>query len=199
MIRMKKIWDMIRILFPTLLIIIYLPHLILFALGGGKRELIISDIKKMEYQIGYVGLPTWITLLNMLHYNRYYRVLFYHRIGLPYARLAKWYCPGDRYFTLSYNMRIGEGMWMAHPYSTILNADSIGDNFCCIHCTTLGETSKGKPTIGNNVSLGANVTIVGPVHIGNNVAIGAGSVVVKDLPDNCVAAGNPAKVIRYNE
>lgn len=51
--------------------------------------------------------------------------------------------------------------------------------------------------IGDNVSLGANVTIIGNIHIGNNVVIGVGSVVVKDVPDNCVVAGNPAKVIKY--
>lgn len=53
-----------------------------------------------------------------------------------------------------------------------------------------------RPVIGDNVTLGANVTIIGDVHIGNNVIIGAGSVVVKNVPDNCVVAGNPAKVIR---
>lgn len=55
----------------------------------------------------------------------------------------------------------------------------------------------GLPIIGDNVSLGATVTIIGNVKIGNNVTIGAGSVVVKDVPDNCVVAGNPAKIIRY--
>ena len=47
-----------------------------------------------------------------------------------------------------------------------------------------------------NVQLGANVTVVGPVHIGNNVIVGAGAVVVKDIPDNSVAVGNPARVIK---
>ena len=88
-------------------------------------------------------------------------------------------------------------MLIAHPYSTIINAEKIGDNFSCIHCTTLGDKDGGRPMLGNNVMLGANVTIIGPVHIGNNVTIGAGSVVVKDVPDNCVVAGNPAKIIRY--
>lgn len=49
---------------------------------------------------------------------------------------------------------------------------------------------------GINVTLGANVIIIGDVHIGNNVTIGAGSVVVKDIPDNSVAVGNPAIVIK---
>lgn len=55
------------------------------------------------------------------------------------------------------------------------------------------------PTIGDNVSLGANVVIIGGVHIGNNVTIGAGSVVVKDVPDNAVVVGNPGRVIKYKE
>lgn len=47
------------------------------------------------------------------------------------------------------------------------------------------------------MSLGANVNIIGDIKIGDNVIIGAGSVVVRDVPDNCVVAGNPAKIIKY--
>lgn len=50
--------------------------------------------------------------------------------------------------------------------------------------------------IGNHVWIGGNVTINPGVTIGNNVVIGSGSVVTKDIPDNCVAVGNPCKVIR---
>ena len=51
-------------------------------------------------------------------------------------------------------------------------------------------------TIGNNVWIGGSVTILPGVTIGDNVTIGAGSVVVKDIPSNVVAAGNPCRVIR---
>lgn len=51
-------------------------------------------------------------------------------------------------------------------------------------------------TIGDNVWIGGNTVICPGVTIGNNVVIGAGSVVTKDIPDWCVAAGNPCKVIR---
>ena len=55
--------------------------------------------------------------------------------------------------------------------------------------------SAGEVVIGNNVFIGMNTTILKDVHIGNNVIIGAGSLVNKDIPDNSVAAGNPAKVL----
>ena len=50
--------------------------------------------------------------------------------------------------------------------------------------------------IGNNVWIGGNTVILPGVHIGDDVVIGAGSVVTKDIPDRCIAAGNPCKVIR---
>lgn len=50
--------------------------------------------------------------------------------------------------------------------------------------------------IGDNVWIGGNSVICPGVHIGNNVVIGAGSVVTKDIPEWCIAAGNPCKVIR---
>lgn len=59
------------------------------------------------------------------------------------------------------------------------------------------EVEYAKPvTIGSNVWIGGNVVINPGVTIGSNVVIGSGSVVVKDIPDNCVAAGNPCRVIR---
>lgn len=54
-----------------------------------------------------------------------------------------------------------------------------------------------KPiTIGDNTWLGGNVTVLPGVSIGSNTVVGAGSVVVHDLPDNVVAVGNPARVLR---
>lgn len=53
-----------------------------------------------------------------------------------------------------------------------------------------------KPiTVGNDVWIGGNVTVIGGVHIGNNVVVGAGAVVTKDVPDNTVVGGVPARTI----
>ena len=51
-------------------------------------------------------------------------------------------------------------------------------------------------TVGDNVWIGAGVQVMPGVTIGSNVVIGGGSVVVKDIPDNSVAVGNPCRVIR---
>lgn len=51
-------------------------------------------------------------------------------------------------------------------------------------------------TIGDNVWIGGNSVICPGVHIGDNAVIGAGSVVTKDIPDWCIAAGNPCRVLR---
>ena len=55
--------------------------------------------------------------------------------------------------------------------------------------------SSGGVEIGNNVFIGMHSTILKGVHIGQNVIIGANSLVNKDIPDNCVAAGNPCRKI----
>lgn len=72
-----------------------------------------------------------------------------------------------------------------------------------MHLTTIGKSNPQKkdlerPVIGNNVTLGANVMILGDIKIGDNVTIGAGSVVTKSVPDNCIVVGNPARIIRQD-
>ena len=96
---------------------------------------------------------------------------------------------------------MGGGIYLAHPYSTIINAKKVGRHFSCRQCTTIGNKQDDRndliPTIGDNVTLGSNVVIIGNITIGNNVIIGAGTVVVNDIPDNVVVVGNPARIIRY--
>ena len=53
--------------------------------------------------------------------------------------------------------------------------------------------------IGSKVWIGANVTILPGVTIGENAIVGTGSIVTKDIPDNAVAVGNPARVVKMIE
>ena len=161
-------------------------------MGGGKIK---KDVDRWADHYNSKA-PRWLFFLYLIHTDRYFRNLFYYRIGPIASILISWYRPGDRYFKIPSFMSLGGGCLVHHPYSTVLHAEKIGDNFSCAHCTTLGMGNGGKPVVGDNVSLGANVIIIGNVHIGNNVTIGAGSVVVKDIPDDCIAVGNPARVIK---
>lgn len=172
-----------------------MPHLIVYVLGGSKK-LINSDLSRFRSQVNISLTSNWLLLLYLLHNNRWYRNIFYYRIGPIWDLLIGWWRPGDKTLIIPFSTKIGEGMLMAHAYATVLNAERIGENFSFIHCTTIGKKGESRPIIGNNVSLGANVVIVGEVKIGNNVTIGAGSVVVKDIPDNSVAVGNPARVLK---
>ena len=59
-----------------------------------------------------------------------------------------------------------------------------------------GKTKLGRVTIGDNVFIGTKTVVLPGVTIGSNVVIGAKSLITKDVPDNCVVCGVPAKIVR---
>jgi serine O-acetyltransferase len=76
----------------------------------------------------------------------------------------------------------------------------IGENCTLGQGITIGGKSKSinVPRIGNNVYLSAGCRILGDITIGDNSIVGANAVVVKDVPQNSIVAGVPAKVIKLN-
>lgn len=77
----------------------------------------------------------------------------------------------------------------------------IGENVVIRQHVSIGTNAKPgqgglAPKIGNNVMIGAGACILGNITIGDNVSIGANAVVLCDVPDNCIAVGVPARVIR---
>lgn len=116
----------------------------------------------------------------------------------------------------SLGCRIGEGTVIFSPTKTLIDTTrpwliEIGKNVQITEGVTIlthgydwsvlkgvyGEVlgSSGGVSIGDNVFIGMKSTILKGTHIGNNVVIGANSLVNKNIPGNCVAAGNPCHVI----
>ena len=87
-------------------------------------------------------------------------------------------------------------MYIQHGFATIVTAKSIGSNVWINQQVTIGHKGDASPIIGNNVRISCGAKVLGGVKIGNNVIIGANAVVVSDVPDNCVVAGVPAKIIK---
>lgn len=110
-----------------------------------------------------------------------------------------------------YNIKLGENFYSNHNLVILDEAEVVfGDNvfigpncgfYTAGHPLNIAQRNQGleyaKPIkVGNNVWFGANVIVLPDVVIGDNCTIGAGSVVVKDIPANSVAVGNPCRVIR---
>ena len=99
---------------------------------------------------------------------------------------------------------IGKGFFIDHAMGVVIGETAeIGKNCVLFHGVTLGGTGnhsgKRHPTIGNNVMVGANSTLLGPITIGNNVKIGAETVIVMhDVPSNTTVVGAPGKIVRKN-
>lgn len=98
---------------------------------------------------------------------------------------------------------IGEGFFIDHGMGVVIGETAeIGRNVTMYHGVTLGGTSwkKGKrhPTIGDNVIIGANAAILGPITVGENSKIGSGSVVNKEVPPHSTVVGIPGRIV-YRE
>ena len=137
----------------------------------------------------------------LIHYYRIANWLYKHHV--PFLPKFIW-----RLQYLLFNSsvpascEIGKGTKFGYGgIAVVLHARTVIGKNCMIG---QGVTIGGKsgwyevPVIGDNVHISAGARLLGPVRIGNNVIIGANAVVVKDVPDNCIVAGIPAKIIKEN-
>jgi serine O-acetyltransferase len=96
--------------------------------------------------------------------------------------------------------RIGKGVFIDHGSGVVIGETSeIGDGCTIYQGVTLGGTSlshgKRHPTLGRNVTVGVNASVLGAIVLGDNAKVGGGSVVVKDVPANATVVGVPARVV----
>lgn len=178
--------------------LIYFLHLYLYVSSTNKHYLT-EDIKVWLKKLG-INKPISNTraLVFLLKYHRPFRNVYYVRI----TRLKKvlgLFAPPYRGFYFLKSTKLSGGLFLYHPFSTIINAKSIGSNCTIRNNITIGNVEDNNlklPVIGDNVNIGVGAIIIGNISIGNNAIIGAGAVITKDVPEECVVVGNPARIIK---
>lgn len=117
--------------------------------------------------------------------------------------LPRWLSHVTRFFTgieIHPGARIGRFVFIDHGMGIVVGETAeIGDGCTIYQGVTLGGTSlqrtKRHPTLGRNVTVGANACIIGAIVVGDNARVGSGSVVVRDVPENATVVGIPAHVV----
>ena len=95
---------------------------------------------------------------------------------------------------------IGKGVFIDHGMGVVIGETAIVGDRCLIYQNvTLGgtgkQTGKRHPTLGENVIVGTGAKILGNINIGNDVRIGAGSIVLRDVPNDCTVVGVPGRIV----
>ena len=141
------------------------------------------------------------------------KAVFFHRIAnffstAKFHLLARIISQLSRFLTgieIHPKAKIGKNLFIDHGMGVVIGETSeIGDNVTIYHMVTLGGISpsinsdsqrqiKRHPTLMNNVVIGSGAQILGPVIVGENAKVGANAVVTKDVPNNAVMIGIPAK------
>jgi len=141
------------------------------------------------------------------------KAIFFHRIAYFFS-LASFDLVGrvisqfSRFLTgieIHPKAKIGKNLFIDHGMGVVIGETSeIGENVTIYHSVTLGGISpsidsdsqrnvKRHPTLKNNVVVGSGAQVLGPIVVGENAKIGANAVVTKDVPENAVMVGIPAK------
>ena len=141
------------------------------------------------------------------------KAVFFHRIAhffcvAKFDLIARIISQFSRFLTgieIHPKAKIGKNLFIDHGMGVVIGETSeIGDNVTIYHMVTLGGISpsinssnqrdvKRHPTLKNNVVVGSGAQVLGPIVVGENAKIGANAVVTKDVPENAVMVGIPAK------
>ena len=174
------------------------------------KELIDLDMERYSPSLIRGGNNKYLLSYLLLN-NKVFRTQFYFRIeqnkrlGSSLAKaFSKVLLPPLENVQIGINNTgfVDGGLFVAHASGCVVSIHEAGKNLTIYQGVTVGDSGERnkdgvkRPTFGDNVTIFANAVVAGGIVVGSNVVIGAGSVVTKDVPDNCVVAGNPARIIK---
>lgn len=176
-----------------------IAHMLIFACKN--KDMIVEEIYywgkcARKNNQSYFGLLSYL-LLEM----KQYRNLLYIRLrsgGAIQSVVFRILFPLKETLELCCT-NIGKNLYIQHGFATQISAQSIGENCWINQQVTIGWSFDDKPpVIGNGVRISAGAKVLGNIYIGNNAIIGANAVVTKDVADNDIVVGVPAKPIKKN-
>lgn len=178
----------------TLMARIVLPLFLIVWHFGRNKDRLDADIRNWCEWKG--EKLTSLAACKFFVSDKAFRNLVYYRSG-PIRILLSWLFPGYDHLQITTPCKdFGGGCILQHGFATIISAKSIGKNCKIYQQVTIGYNHNlDAPVIGDNVEICCGAKIIGGVTIGNNVLIGANTVVINDIPDNCIVAGVPAKIV----
>ncbi|MBQ6719516.1 MAG: serine acetyltransferase [Oscillospiraceae bacterium] len=199
----------LRILFTTVNFVRTLP-VFLSILTSPNREIIEKDFCRWKEFCSKAMDPMSVkhnfTALNwILLYKPEYRNLLLHRFRRPPKAIRSvihyvvtrilWKPMESLYINTE---EIGGGLFIQHGFSTIISAKRIGENCIIKQQVTIGYNGRENPVLEDNVVVHCGAKVLGGITMGRNSEAAAGAVVVKDVPENTIVGGVPAKFIKMS-
>ena len=173
-------------------------------LASEQRGLIEEDLAVWQKQLKKNFRSPLAALNGFLTDYPEFRNLLIHRLWNPsrsgkcrlHAFLARrLWKPMD---TLYLNTRyIGGGLFIQHGFATIVAAQRMGKHCHINQQVTIGYKEADNPVIGDNVKILCGAKVLGKVTMENNSVAGANAVVLKDVPENAIVGGIPARILKY--
>lgn len=156
-----------------------------------------KDLNRWGEILHLQGSKKQILALLLRQYPEFRNLFIYRNRFRPiYKRWVAWiYPPMDTLFLQA--GEIGGGLFIQHGFSTMVTAQSIGENCWINQQVTIGYNGHGKaPVIGNNVMITCGAKVLGEITVGDNAIIGANAVVIRDVEENAVMGGVPARRLK---
>ena len=177
----------------------------LCVLSSRQKHLIEMDVKRWR-EIDGTDFGFFQSLNLYLTYKKEFRNLILHRLKHPskspltlmhYVITRMLFRPMESLYI--YTKDIGGGLYIQHGFATIISAKKIGENCRIYQQVTIGYKGEDSPVLEDNVSVTCGAKVLGKVTMHSGSLAAAGAVVVKDVPENAIVAGVPAKVIGYKD